>query len=317
MRTSPPDVSVVICAYSQARWDDLDRAVRSVRAQRVRPREVVLAIDHDPVLLERVREAFPDVIAVPNRHRRGLSGARNSGLEVARGAVTAFLDDDARAEPDWIERLVLPYDDAAVAGVGGAIEPDWIEGRPSWFPAEFDWVVGCTYRGMPQERHAVRNLIGANMSFRRELFADIGGFTDCIGRVGTRPLGCEETEFCIRARQRRPETSIVLEPAARVRHRVPGERARWRYFVSRCWAEGQSKALVARRAGARAALATERTYVVTTLTRGVARGFGDAFRRHDISGLARAAAIAGGLGLTTAGYVAGAIRRPSRSPAPA
>ncbi|HWT21895.1 MAG TPA: glycosyltransferase family 2 protein, partial [Solirubrobacteraceae bacterium] len=305
------DVSVVVCAYTAARWDDLCRSLESLRRQRVPPREIVLVVDHDPALLERARHAFPDVVTVANRHRRGLSGARNTGLELTRGAITAFLDDDARADPDWIERLLAAYDDPAVAGVGGAIEPDWSSGRPAWFPAEFDWVVGCTYRGMPECRRSVRNLIGANMSFRTELFRDVGGFMEWIGRVGTRPLGCEETEFCIRVARLRPGTRMVLEPSARVRHRVPRERARWRYFASRCWAEGRSKALVAQRAGAGRALATERSYVTSTVTRGVARGLGDAVLRRDVSGLTRAGAIAAGVGITTAGYVAGSVRRPS------
>jgi GT2 family glycosyltransferase len=305
------DVSVVVCAYTAARWDDLRRSLESLRRQRMPPREVVLVIDHDPPLLERARAAFPDVVTVANRHRRGLSGARNTGLELARGAITAFLDDDACADPDWLERLVSGYDDPAVAGVGGAIDPDWSDGRPSWFPAEFDWVVGCTYRGMPEGRRSVRNLIGANMSFRTELFRDVGGFVEWIGRVGTRPLGCEETEFCIRVARRRPGARMLLEPSARVRHRVPHERARWRYFASRCWAEGRSKALVAQRAGARTALATERSYVASTLTRGLARGVGDAFLRRDVWGLTRAGAIAAGVGITTAGYMAGSVRRPS------
>ena len=43
--------------------------------------------------------------------------------------------------------------------------------------------------------------MGCNMSFRREVFERIGGFAEEIGRIGKNPLGCEETELCIRARQ--------------------------------------------------------------------------------------------------------------------
>jgi hypothetical protein len=302
-----PDVSVVVCAYTQARWHDLCTALASLGRQRLPPQQIVLVVDHNDSLLARVRLAFPGVVAIANRHRRGLSGARNSGLEVARAAVTAFLDDDARADEDWVERLVVAYDDPAVAGVGGAIEPAWSDGRPRWFPPEFDWVVGCTYRGMPTRRAGVRNLIGANMSFRTDLLRDLGGFVECIGRVGTLPVGCEETELCIRVARLRPGARMVLEPAACVRHRVPPERACGRYFASRCWSEGRSKALVARRAGARNALATERSYVAATLTRGVVRGLGDAVLRRDPAGLARALAIVVGLTITTAGYVTGTV----------
>ena len=65
------------------------------------------------------------------------------------------------------------------------------------------------------------NLIGANMSFWREVFEHVGGFTEGLGRLGTRPLGCEETELAIRIRQRRPEARLLHEPTAVVHHHVP------------------------------------------------------------------------------------------------
>jgi len=189
--------------------------------------------------------------------------------------------------------------------VGGAIEPHWQGRRPRWFPEEFDWVVGCTYRGMPRAATPVRNLIGCNMSFRREVFARIGGFRDEIGRVGARPSGCDETELCIRLGQRLPHALLIYNPLARVQHHVPAERARWAYFRARCLLEGRSKALVARLVGAGAGSATERAYTLRTLPRGVGRGLIDTLVRCDPGGLACAGAITLGLGITTAGYLQG------------
>src|SRR5688572_24138158 len=119
------DISVVISAYTEARWDNLVAAVDSLRRQSTPPCEIVVVVDHNPHLLQRVRAQLRDVIAVDNTEPRGLSGARNSGIAMARGTVIAFLDDDAVAEPDWIERLAGPYRDPQVAGVGGAILPLW------------------------------------------------------------------------------------------------------------------------------------------------------------------------------------------------
>src|SRR5581483_12443163 len=101
-------------------------------------------------------------------------GARNTGVSVATGSVCAFLDDDAEAAPDWLAWLVKAYADKDVLGVGGAIEPAWQDRRPEWFPEEFDWVVGCSYRGMPVISADTRNLIGANMSFRRDVLVNVG-----------------------------------------------------------------------------------------------------------------------------------------------
>ncbi|MGH2344227.1 MAG: glycosyltransferase, partial [Chloroflexota bacterium] len=259
---------------------------------------------HNPRLAARVRAGLPDVVAVENQEPRGLAGARNAGIAIARGSVVAFLDDDALAAADWLEQLLAPYADPLVCGVGGAIEPAWSGRRPRWFPPEFDWVVGCTYRGMPNHAGPVRNLIGANMSFRREVFEVAGSFRSGMGRLGTRPLGCEETELCIRARRHRPQWALLYEPRARVRHRVPASRARWTYFRARCYAEGLSKARVSEFVGAKDGLASERMYTLQILPRGVARGLTDTLK-GDLGGLGRAGAIIGGLSMTSAGYVTG------------
>ncbi len=298
--------SVVICAYTEKRWDDLVAAVESLRVQTHSPEEVILVIDHNPGLAARVWREIPDVTCVENHGRQGLSDARNSGLAVATGDVVAFLDDDAEAEPQWLSLLAESYDDPAVVGVGGFAEPDWAEGRPSWFPREFDWVVGCTYRGMPESAAPVRNLIGCNMSFRREIFADLGGFTAGIGRLGTRPVGCEETELCIRIAQRRPGSVILFDPRALVHHHVPGSRGTWAYFRSRCYAEGLSKAAVAALVGASQGLASERTYATRTLPRGVVNGIA-AGVKGEAGGFGRAAAIVAGVGLATVGYGLGRL----------
>ena len=309
MPSSHPSVatlsaSVVICAYTEDRWDDLAAAVRSVATQDPRPVEVIVVSDHNARLLDRIRRELPDVVAVPNDEQRGLSGARNSGVAVACGDVVAFLDDDAEASPGWLAQLLAAYRDPRIAGVGGAVEPRWPAQRPSTFPLEFDWVVGCSYRGLPSGPAVVRNVIGGNMSFRRDVFEQVGRFRSEIGRVGKRPVGCEETELCIRVRQRRPDAVIVFEPRARVAHRIAPERTRWRYFRARCYGEGVSKAIVAKHVGADDALSAERSYATRTLPRGIVAGVVDTLH-GDLAGAARAAGIVIGLAITVAGYMVG------------
>jgi glucosyl-dolichyl phosphate glucuronosyltransferase len=304
----PDSVSVVVCAYTEARWDELVMAVRSLQQQTTPPDEIIVVIDHNTALLERVQATLTGVTVLANREPQGLSGARNTGIGIARGNIVAFMDEDAAAAPDWLASLRACYTHPDVLGVGGAIDPYWVGERPAWFPLEFDWVVGCTYRGMPTTATNVRNLIGCNMSFRRSIFAGIGGFRNGIGRVGTLPVGCEETELCIRTTQAWPNGVMVFQPRARVRHRVPASRATWQYFRSRCYAEGISKALIAQFVGANSALASERTYTLKTLPKGVLAGVGDACR-GDFAGLLRAGAIAAGLGFTAVGYLKGVVTR--------
>jgi glucosyl-dolichyl phosphate glucuronosyltransferase len=302
LNQSTLDVSVVICAYTEERWAALQAAVDSVRSQSVLPREIIIVADHNPALLARVREQYTDAIVVENHEPRGLSGARNSGIAAARGALIAFLDDDAIAETTWVEKLAACCEDPEVLGAGTFVEPVWETDRPAWFPEEFYWVVGCSYRGLPRTQLPVRNLTGGSMCLRREIFEIVGGFRTGIGRTSARPLGCEETELCIRAGQHWPHKFFLYDPRIQIQHRIPASRTCWAYFRARCYAEGQSKALVARHVGAGAGLASERTYTLKILPQGVVRGVADAVLRRDRTGLARAGAIVAGLAITTAGY---------------
>lgn len=312
---SAGEISVVICAFATERWAALREAVCSVQQQNMTPLEIIVVIDHNESLRAKAASELDNAIVILSDGQAGLSGARNTGVAHARGRVVAFLDDDAIAEADWLSHLAGGYDSPRVLGVGGRISPQWMAGRPRSFPTEFDWVIGCTYRGMPEARSTVRNLIGANMSFRRSVLAAAGGFEPALGRIGRYPAGCEETDFCIRARRRFPGGYFVYEPRAAVAHRVSPERASWRYFSQRCFAEGLSKAVVTERAGTRDGLATERTYTFRTLPAGIATGVTSALLVRDLAGALRATRIIVGLLIVTCGYLVGRVgRRLVRSP---
>jgi glucosyl-dolichyl phosphate glucuronosyltransferase len=299
---TPLTISVVICAYTLDRLEVLGEAIASLRAQTLPPHEIVLVIDHAPELLEEARRLWPDLEVVANREQQGLSGARNTGVAAAEGEVVAFLDDDAIAAPDWLRHLAAAYADPGVLGAGGSVHPRWVERRPGWFPREFDWVVGCTHSGMPQEPGPVRNLVGANMSFRRAPLVEVGGFSHELGRVGTLPVGCEETDLSIRVHQRWPESEILYDPAAEVEHVVPGARGTLGYFFDRCRAEGRSKAVLTKMVGSEDGLSSERSYVRQTLPAGVLRGLRDALR-GDAGGFGRVTMIFLGLAATTGDYL--------------
>lgn len=151
------------------------------------------------------------------------------------------------------------------------------------------------------------------MSFRRELFAELGGFRHGIGRLGTRPVGCEETDFCLRVEHARPDGRFIYQPLALVHHRVPAHRARCRYFLARCYGEGLSKALIVGAAGFRRGLAAERTYTARALTSGFCAALLSAMTFRDRAGLLRAMAIAAGLTAAAAGFCNGHLRRTMRS----
>jgi GT2 family glycosyltransferase len=308
--------SVVICVYTEKRWDDIVAAVDSVAAQDVPAAETLVVVDHNPALLERARAAFDrdGVRVLPNVKKQGLSGARNTAVAEAVGDVVVFLDDDAKAREGWLGALLAPYSDPTVAAVGGIAHPRWPTNRPRVLPGsapydpnatgELDWIVGCTYTGQPTYQTEVRNLMGCNMSFRREVFERVGGFAEDIGRIGKNPLGCEETELCIRARQAYTRAGekirIVFEPAAAVDHRVSSDRVEWAYLRRRSWAEGLSKAAVSKLVGSEDALSTERSYVAKVLPVAVLRELKE-------GRVSSAAAVVTALACTAAGYARGKL----------
>jgi GT2 family glycosyltransferase len=296
-------ISVIICAHTEERWNDLVEAVASVDQQALPPGEIIVVVDHNPRLLKRVQENMPNVVAVENKETRGLSGARNSGIAVALNSIIAFLDDDAVAMPEWLSLFSEAFTDRSMLGTGGAVLPLWEENKPTWLPEEFYWVIGCSYRGMPQTIAPIRNFIGANMALRRIVFDTIGGFRDEFARVGKSLNTCDETELCIRAHKHWPESTILYQPRAYVFHRVPKKRTSWRYFCSRCYAEGQSKAVVTRYVGVKDGLASERAYILLTLLQGVKHALADVLFRHDRTGFIHASTMVIGLALTCSGYM--------------
>ena len=312
-------VSVVVCAYTEKRWMLTRAALDSALHQSPRPQQVLLVVDHNAGLAATARRELTGVTVLESDGTRGLSGARNTGLKAATQPVTVFLDDDAEARPGWLESLVQPYSSPDVVATGGSVHPRWPGRRPRWLPPEFDWVVGCSYRGLPETVSVVRNPIGASMSLRTNLALEAGGFDDAVGRVGTSPRGCEETELAIRLTASRPGSVIFYVPAAAVDHHVSADRLRFGYFVSRCWHEGLSKADVVRMVGSSAGLERERRHTAVVIPAALMRELRSLAAGDAGAGMRMAATIAG-LSTVVAGYFTGRARltgrgrKPSRPP---
>ncbi|MEI8082005.1 MAG: glycosyltransferase family A protein, partial [Actinomycetes bacterium] len=117
-------ISVVVCAYTEQRWDDLSAAIAELLTQISEPDRIVVVIDYNEQLLDRMRRTFdyPNVTVVPNSGPQGLSGARNSGVAAADSGLTLFLDDDALPDQGWIEAYRSRFAQSeSIVGVGGAV----------------------------------------------------------------------------------------------------------------------------------------------------------------------------------------------------
>jgi len=242
-------VSVVICTYDPALFDAFREAADTILDQTYSPVELVIVVDGRPALADRVRETYGErenVVIHCNDENLGLLESRNTGAALATGEVVAFVDDDIRAEPEWVERLVGAYERTDTPAVGGRMTPEWVAGRPDFLPAEFFWLVGVTHRGFGPDGDEtaageVRNTFGSNIAFDRETFLDLGGFDPAIGgRKGDANLQGGETELCARL-ERESGHGVYYVPDARVAHKVFEYRTRPGWLADRAFWQGYSK----------------------------------------------------------------------------
>jgi len=238
--TREADIAVVIACHDEGRWDSLIGTISSAQSQDPAPAEVVVVVDHNPTLMERLKTYHPELTVLENQYERGASGTRNTGVEFCSQSLVAFLDDDVVAHEGWLEHLIEPFADGSVVGTGGRVDPVWQVARPPWFPDEFLFVVGASFVGVSEENHVVRNVWSENMAVRRESFERVKGFRLAFGKVGDqcRP---EDTDLCIRMQAASPGAHFVYVPDAVISHLVPPRRATFGYFLVRCYSEGRGK----------------------------------------------------------------------------
>lgn len=291
---SASNATIVLATHDVARWPLLAAVMESILAEREQPSDVVICVDHNEELRDRVQASWPHVTTVANKYGRGASSARNTGAECADTPFVAFLDDDVRIREGWLSRLLEPFADPAVVGTGGGVVARWQAGRPGWFPEEFDWVVGASYRGMPTGRSTVRNVWSENMAVRADVFHAVGGFRVGFGKIGDRSRP-EDTDLCIRMSARSPEAKWVYVPEAVTEHHVPPRRASLHFFLRRSFVEGRGKVEMSHLLGRQENLRNERDYLRRTLPAGISAGLRTAVRHGDPNALLKSGAIVAGV----------------------
>ncbi|RQG92068.1 glucosyl-dolichyl phosphate glucuronosyltransferase [Natrarchaeobius chitinivorans] len=239
-------VSAVVCTYAMERYDVFSECVDSVLAQTYDPLEVVVVVDGNEAVFDRVREDYgdlEDVVLRCNDENQGISYSRTRGAEIATGDVVAFIDDDAVAEPDWIAELARVYEGTDAIAVGGHAKPDWVTEKPEFFPAEFYWLVGCDERGMGEHMDELRNTYGSNISFRRDVFLNVGGYDENTGRKGDRHIQAHEAPVCIRMANAYGK-GVIYNKQAVVNHKLFDYRGEFRWLVFRSFWQGYSKRIM-------------------------------------------------------------------------
>jgi len=199
-----PAVSVVLPAYGGLGCAGF--ALGALCRQDIEvPYEVVVVTDGESGVAEQLRRHWPRVRPAWCDPADGPGGARNRGIEAARGDYVAFTDADCIPDGDWLRRLVAACRQAKGGPVAG-----WMAAAYQWSPAAR--ATNATQLGMlcPPSPCRVGGIWGANMCVGAGLLRT-GGARFAEGRYGA-----EEMAFLHSLGDDRQP--VLLEPAARVRH---------------------------------------------------------------------------------------------------
>jgi glycosyltransferase involved in cell wall biosynthesis len=295
------------------RLKDIHEAVDSVLNQSLKPYEVIVVVDRNVDLFNRLKIEFQSAVKLFLSQRiPGLSEARNVGICASTGDIIAFLDDDAVAEPDWLEQMIPAFENPKVMAIGGEAMPSWPKGKPPfWFPLDFDFVVGCTShkRLILKTSGEIRNVTGSNMAFRREAFERAGNWETKLGRCETvngkfNPSGGEEAELCLRIKNKIPQGLILFEPKSIVHHKISPQRTTLKYVFGYCLREGITRAMmkkISSRYGQQP-LADENRYLRQLIGVSIP---GKLARFYRLAPIAQACVLIANISLVGAGYLLG------------
>ncbi|MFN8528580.1 MAG: glycosyltransferase family 2 protein [Anaerolineae bacterium] len=308
-----PHIAVILCAYTEERWADLMAAIESLRAQTRLPDEIVLVIDHNAALLEKARAlgsmngGQSPLTVIENHEAKGLSGARNSGIAATQADLIGFLDDDAAAAPDWLERMLHALDAHPRAlGVSGWVVPQWAGRAPRWLPEEFllggrvytSWAADNDCRGAQFDRGEYVDLpkrvrAGGRVSQRN--WADRGDPAGLRGNGTVYP--CPPADSEVHISDRAGCAGFLIMYRLSERSGVTSDHAAMRKGFRRQLCPASSVRVM--RCPVNALIRSK------TLPLGVLRGLQDTLTGRDRMGIVRSAAILMGLGLTAIGYLRG------------
>lgn len=238
----PPLFTVAICTRNRDAL--LDEALASVEPQLLGDAELLVidngSTDGTPGCVVRWAGVNPRIRGVVESEL-GLSVARNTALRSARGGWIVFLDDDATAEPGWLDafrRAVRSPVSPSQAAFGGPVIPRYEGDRPFWVGAEEN---GLDMGGDVVEFTGRCGPWGGNAAYNRRIASAVGGFDPSLGRKGDGLASHEEMDLFERIKLQ-GGTAWYL-PNARIRHLVPRSRMRLGVQLRIQFASGRSSAI--------------------------------------------------------------------------
>jgi O-antigen biosynthesis protein len=208
-----PRVSVVVCSYNGART--IGDCLEGLLHLEYPDFEVIVIDDGSTDSTAAIAAEYG--VRLISTENRGLSHARNIGMEAATGEIVAYLDDDACPDPHWLTYLAATFLSTTHAGVGG----------PNIALVGDGPIADCVANAPGNPTHVLlsdreaEHIPGCNMAFRKACLQAIGGFDPQFRVAG------DDVDVCWRLRQ--CGWTLGFSPAAMVwHHRRNSLRAYWK-----------------------------------------------------------------------------------------
>ncbi len=228
------NASIVVCTYNRAEsLRDTLHALQALQASPGRTWEVIVvdnnSRDHTKAVVEEVQRGWP-LLRYEFEGAQGLSHARNHGIACAQGEIILFTDDDVLPEPEWLETTLDGMARHGADACGGYIAPIWETPPPPWLTERFYGFLAV--RTDRTDDYLITDAsaapYGANMAFRKSIFAQVGMFDTNRGRKGAVLASGEDGEMFERALAAGKKVAFL--GGSRVHHKVESFRLTKRYF---------------------------------------------------------------------------------------
>ena len=201
---SVPDVSIIVPSYNSTRT--ISRCLQALQNQKTESSyEIIVADSSDDGTGELIESRFPEVRLIRLTQRTLPGGARNLGIQAAKGQILAFTDSDCVVEPSWLDRIVRAHSNERCAAVGGPV----LNGLPLNPVAWSGYLLEFNEQLPRLPKRFVGFLPTCNVSFKTSVFRQHGLFPTDL-------WPCEDLIFGWYLH--RAGEQFLFDPGIRVRH---------------------------------------------------------------------------------------------------
>jgi len=179
--------------------------------------------------------------------RQGAALARNRGIDESAAPIVAFIDDDAEAEPAWLEQILRGFDVYGADAIGGYTVAVWCASLPAWWLPSYEHAFLRNWGGDPRRVSEEPFFYSQNLAVLRATLEALGGFDPQLGPKGSGHIVGEDLDLCRRIHER--GGTLYYIPDAVVRHHVPPERLTRRFLRHRFYSRGMTQAILRRLRG--------------------------------------------------------------------